>query len=70
MWRNVWGHGIYQIIVLILIIFLLPEIGMVEKYDIRCFERDAKNNCKKGTYNPYFTNTHYWNSETKKWWEK
>lgn len=55
MWRNVWGHGIYQIIVLVLIMFLLPEIGMVEKYDIRCFKRDNDGNCKEGSFNPYFT---------------
>jgi magnesium-transporting ATPase (P-type) len=70
MWRNVWGHGIYQIIVLILIIFTFPSMGLVEKYDIRCFERDDKGNCKAGSYNPYFTFNHYWNGETKLWWEK
>lgn len=70
MWRNVWGHGVYQIAILILIMFCAQGV-LVEKYDIRCFKRDAANhnNCLKGHYNPFFTMSHYFIKDTKKWWE-
>lgn len=33
MWRNVFGHAIYQMIVIIVIIFAWPQMGLVHPYD-------------------------------------
>ena len=37
MWRNVHGHAIYQMIVLILVLFIGQQT-LVERYDLKCFK--------------------------------
>lgn len=68
MWRNVHGHAIYQMIVLILVLFIGQQT-LVERYDIKCFERDAeKGNCRLGSMNPFYTSTHYFDKPTSEYW--
>lgn len=78
MWRNVHGHAIYQMLVLILIIFLAQGL-IVDKYDIKCFDRYKTGdkgipagfiagNCKKGTFNPFYTADHYNELGTYSFW--
>lgn len=76
MWRNVHGHAIYQMIVLILIIFI-GQIGehanglIVYKYDIKCFSRSAETgNCVDGTLNPFYAETHYFDTNTAAYWKR
>lgn len=37
MWRNVYGHGIYQIIMLVVILFA-AQGWLVETYDVKCLK--------------------------------
>jgi hypothetical protein len=60
MWRNVFGHAIYQMIVIIVIIFAWPQIGLVHPYDVLKLE--------SGKYNPYYTKLHYVESEEIYFW--
>lgn len=78
MWRNVFGHGIYQIIVLIVLIFLGPG-RLVPVYWTACDEfgpapkagakgEDAKRTCLK--YNPFYNEELYDNPKSLDFWEK
>jgi len=62
MWRNVFGHAIYQIIVLIVIIFGASGLGLVHNYDTLCFdyENEALGQCKVGELNPFYTKKLYY----------
>jgi magnesium-transporting ATPase (P-type) len=51
MWRNVFGHAIYQMIVIVVIIFAWPGLGLVHPYDQLVLE--------EGKFNPYYAKTHY-----------
>jgi hypothetical protein len=51
MWRNVFGHAIYQIIVIIVIIFAGQNQLLCHPYD-QMIVADGK-------YNPYYTKQHY-----------
>lgn len=50
MWRNVFGHAIYQMFVICIIIFVWPVTSLVHPYDL--MKIDDK-------YNPWYTKTHY-----------
>lgn len=72
MWRNVHGHAIYQIIVLIVVIFGLQG-SLVAKYDVKCLLPRGDNGigqCPPAGLNPFYTADHYFmkNSETAKYW--
>jgi Ca2+ transporting ATPase len=54
MWRNIFGHAIFQIIVLGLVIFIVPGT-MSQDYWQRCTKFDGAKNCIG--WNPYYTNT-------------
>lgn len=70
MWRNVYGHAIYQIIVLVVVLFG-AQGTLVETYDVKCLGTvDAETNiCQEGELNPFYTQDHYFQLGTKKYWE-
>mgnify|MGYP000256261175 CR=1 FL=1 len=37
MWRNVFGHAVYQIIILMLLVFYAPGL-LINDYWIRCYD--------------------------------
>ena len=67
MWRNVFGHAIYQIIVLALVIFLVPG-RLTENYWVACTE-PVDNISKCQDWNPFYTNDLYETKLSKKIWE-
>lgn len=57
MWRNIFGHAFYQIIILALVIFMVPG-RMTEDYWKACMEPVADiSDCEK--WNPFYTNALY-----------
>lgn len=60
MWRNVYGHAIYQIVVLVTIIFV-AQGGLVERYDVKCLADKVQVgdnfSCPEGGLNPFFAAT-------------
>lgn len=56
-------------LVLILVIFLGQGL-LVDKYDVKCFKRDDKGNCLKGSFNPFYASTHYYELATKNYWNR
>lgn len=60
-----------------MIVIFIGQIGengiglIVYKYDIKCFERDTDEaaNCKLGTLNPFYAETHYIELNTATYWE-
>lgn len=40
MWRNVFGHSIYQALVLVFIIFFVNNGSLVQNYDVKCLAFD------------------------------
>lgn len=65
MWRNIFGHSIYQIIVLCVIIFAAPG-WLCNEYWTLCLERDANENCI--LYNPFYTDVEYIVDSTQTYW--
>jgi magnesium-transporting ATPase (P-type) len=66
MWRNVHGHGIYQIIVLVIVLFYGQGL-LCEIYDVRCeMENDV---CKEGSLNAFYAVDLYYELETKAFWD-
>jgi len=57
MWRNIFGHAIIQIVILMLVIFLGPTGWLVQPYQILCSHNDVNGNCD--TWNPYYTRSLY-----------
>lgn len=58
MWRNVFGHAIWQIILLSFI--LLGGQGIFcQNYNLQCFEFSKTNTDQCIRYNPYYTNQLY-----------
>jgi magnesium-transporting ATPase (P-type) len=69
MWRNVFGHGIYQIAVLCVLIFLGPG-WFCEVYWIACNKHagdDPEAACEE--YNPFYAAELYENDETVAYWQ-
>lgn len=56
MWRNVFGHAIYQSIVLVLII-MLGQGTLCEPYYVPCLKFDDNNQCT--LFNPFYAKEHY-----------
>jgi hypothetical protein len=68
MWRNVIGHSIYQIVVLVAIIFACQGT-FVEHYDIKCLaERESNGACPQGKLNPFYAANRYFELATQKYW--
>lgn len=69
MWRNVFGHAAWQIILLSFI--LLGGQGLFcENYITRCFEFSKTNAYHCVKYNPYFTNELYLMNDEINGWKK
>jgi magnesium-transporting ATPase (P-type) len=60
MWRNVFGHAIYQMLVICVIIFVWPVTSLVHPYDLQKLD---------GLYNPWYTKTHYIDKKEIEKWE-
>jgi magnesium-transporting ATPase (P-type) len=67
MWRNVFGHAIYQAIVLMVIIFCGPG-WLCKDYWTRCLDEGAGGDVC-ASWNPYYTTVVYENSDTLAWWQ-
>ena len=52
MWRNVFGHGIYQVTILMIIVFKGPG-WLCQDYWTKCITKDTDGKCT--VYNPFFT---------------
>jgi magnesium-transporting ATPase (P-type) len=61
--RNVQGHAIYQIIVLLIILFAGPSFLLDGTYELQCVEYDDEGNCNFQTLNPFYTKTEYYEPE-------
>jgi Ca2+ transporting ATPase len=59
MWRNVFGHAIYQSIVLIVLIFATQGWLCLE-YDYPCMEGMVEKRCDAAGYNAFFTKGLYY----------
>lgn len=61
MWRNVFGHSIYQIIVLIVIILAAqgPQ-GVVTYYEYQCIGEVKDAGCDDKKFNPFYTSELYY----------
>lgn len=65
MWRNIFGHAIYQIFVLALVIFIAPGL-MTEDYWAACTKDvDQIQNCD--SWNPFYTNALFYKDEVDIW---
>lgn len=73
MWRNIFGHGIYQIIALVVIIFT-AEGWFVQDYSTSCLkyaphgEDTPKDQLKCSEWNPFYASSLYQDSLTQTWW--
>jgi len=69
MWRNVFGHAIYQSLVILLIIFLGPGL-LCYPYDMICaVDRSEDGSCS--AYNPFYTTELYYKKEgTLAFWDE
>lgn len=64
MWRNIIGHSIYQILVLILLIFMAERGNwLVYNYQNYCLQFSGSSNTHCLVYNPYHTRNLYWTQE-------
>jgi len=62
--RNVFGHTIYQAIVLLVLLFAGPAMLTDYSYELQCVKYNADSTCDKtGGFNPYYTNGEYYNPE-------
>ena len=62
MWRNVFGHAIYQIVALVFMIFAAPG-WLCADYWTKCYAYDNTGN-KCIEWNPFFTDSVYQTSES------
>lgn len=68
MWRNIFGHAIFQIIVLAFCIFLVPG-NLTEDYWAAC-TKPVTDISKCESWNPFYTNELMVNSEYRKIWKE
>jgi Ca2+ transporting ATPase len=67
MWRNVFGHAIYQILALVLVIFYAEDIFGIKDYSRSCITLNSDGEtCKE--WNPFYTNALYEDEASQKWW--
>lgn len=67
MWRNVFGHAIYQIFALVFVIFAGPG-WLCADYWTKCFKYDETDPTKCVEWNPFFADTLYQNADSIEWW--
>lgn len=67
MWRNIFGHALWQIILLSVVLLAGPSFGITESYLNLCTESNADGSCIK--YNPFFCKELYYKSSDQKFWE-
>jgi hypothetical protein len=67
MWRNVYGHAIYQIIILVVVIFVSQGL-LCETYDVKCLKAKIDNRCPPGALNPFYSSKHYFELGTYDYW--
>jgi len=68
MWRNIFGHAIIQIIILMIIIFVGPTGWLTQPYLVMCSHHNTEGNCDQ--WNPFFASTLYQNTESLQVWEQ
>ena len=68
MWRNVFGHAIYQSIVLIIILFA-GQGWLCQNYSDKCLKFDATDATKCVGYNPFYATKVYTDSQSVAYWE-
>jgi magnesium-transporting ATPase (P-type) len=66
MWRNVFGHAIYQIFALVFMIFAAPG-WLCADYWTKCYTYDDTG-IKCIEWNPFFTDNVYQNEDSISWW--
>mmetsp|Transcript_27324 Transcript_27324/g.41548 ORF Transcript_27324/g.41548 Transcript_27324/m.41548 type:complete len:148 (+) Transcript_27324:960-1403(+) len=67
MWRNVIGHGVYQIIILLAAIFAVGRDNfLVFNYQDQCLQIQGEQ-CL--VYNPFFTHETYYTARGLAWWD-
>ena len=59
--RNVQGHAIYQIIVLLVLLFAGPDLLIDFDFERQCASYDDGGVCDLKRLNPFYTETHYYN---------
>ena len=65
MWRNIFGHAFYQIVILAALIFVIPGT-MTEDYWASCTKDVEKmNDCT--SWNPYYANALFYKDDTEAW---
>lgn len=81
MWRNVFGHAIYQIVALCVVIFFAAPMGIIYNYEVACFaytiEGKSTSPCKLGQRNPFYTQSLYYDTGSAatvagniEWWKQ
>jgi hypothetical protein len=65
MWRNVFGHALYQIFALLFIIFAAPG-WLCQDYWTKCYTYNEAGVCTE--WNPFFTDTLYQTKDSLEWW--
>jgi len=64
--RNVFGHTIYQAVVLLVLLFAGPSMLIDYSYELQCIKYNADSTCDKTAgFNPFYTNSEYY--EPKLW---
>lgn len=58
--RNVQGHAIYQIIVLLVFLFAGPTMLIDYEFELQCAKYDSDGNCDLKHLNPFYTKTEYY----------
>lgn len=58
--RNVQGHAIYQIIVLLVFLFAGPQLLIDHGFESQCVAYGASGDCELGRLNPFYTKTEYY----------
>ena len=58
--RNVVGHSVYQILVLLVLLFAGPSLLIDHPFETQCVKYDAQGNCDLTRLNPYYTTTLYY----------
>jgi magnesium-transporting ATPase (P-type) len=67
MWRNIFGHAIYQIIALVIILFT-AEGWFVKNYTSSCLRYDTTETTKCVEWNPFYANNLYQDKVSQTWW--
>ena len=67
MWRNIFGHAIWQIIILVVILFS-GQGWLCENYSIKCLKFNPNNSKECIEFNPFYSNELYvMNNEIEMW---